>query len=136
MSGNGVLNGDSNGTCYPFSVIDSFAEARENQFMVNGKPLYFNGFNAYWLMCVASDPSTKTKVTNVFQEASKIGMNIVRTWGFSDGGNKPLQTSPGVYNEDMFKVVDLYFFLFFCFLFNMILKFKLILAYSKSTNYY
>lgn len=55
-------------------------------------------------MCMASDPSTRVKVTDAFQESSKIGMNLVRTWAFSDGGNKPLQTSPGFYNEDMFKV--------------------------------
>ncbi|KAI3830263.1 hypothetical protein L1987_04400 [Smallanthus sonchifolius] len=57
-------------------------------------------------MCMASDPSTKSKVSDAFQEASKIGMNMVRTWAFSDGGRKPLQTSPGVYNEDMFKGLD------------------------------
>ncbi|KAJ0823774.1 putative mannan endo-1,4-beta-mannosidase [Helianthus annuus] len=86
-----------NGSC--------FAETRKHHFQVNGKRMYFNGFNAYWLMCMASDPSTKTKVSDAFQEASKIGMNIVRTWAFSDGGSKPLQTSPGVYNEDMFKLI-------------------------------
>ncbi|KAI3667169.1 hypothetical protein L6452_42218 [Arctium lappa] len=84
----------------------SFAEPRMHHFMANGKPLYFNGFNAFWLMCMASDPSTKTKVTDSFKQASKLGMNVVRTWAFSDGCSKPLQTSPGCYNEDMFKARD------------------------------
>ncbi|PWA41963.1 glycoside hydrolase, family 5 [Artemisia annua] len=55
-------------------------------------------------MCMASDPTTKTKVTDAFQQASKIGMNVVRTWAFSDGGNKPIQISHGIYYEDTFKV--------------------------------
>lgn len=88
------------------SVNGSFAQTRKHHFEVNGKPMYFNGFNAYWLMCMAADPSTKAKVSAAFQDASKVGMNIVRTWAFSDGGSKPLQTSPGVYNEDMFKVLQ------------------------------
>ena len=102
--GNAVLKGDCKGKCHPSTINDSFVETRTHHFMVNGKPLYFNGFNAYWLMCMASDPSTRVKVTDAFQESSKIGMNLVRTWAFSDGGNKPLQTSPGFYDEDMFKV--------------------------------
>jgi hypothetical protein len=57
------------------------------------------------MMYMSSDPSTRSKVTSAFQQASEYGMNIARTWAFSDGGNdKPLQISPGIYNEDMFKV--------------------------------
>ncbi|XP_052619816.1 mannan endo-1,4-beta-mannosidase 4-like [Lactuca sativa] len=104
--GNAVLKGDCKGKCHPSTINDSFVETRTHHFLVNGKPLYFNGFNAYWLMCMASDPSTRVKVTDAFQESSKIGMNLVRTWAFSDGGNKPLQTSPGFYDEDMFKGLD------------------------------
>lgn len=104
MSGNDVVIRVCKVTDFPCKVNNKFAYIRTNQFMVNGKPLYFNGFNAYWLMCMASDPSTRTKVAHAFQAASRLGMNIVRTWAFSDGGNEPLQTSPGSYNEDMFKV--------------------------------
>nr|XP_043609588.1 putative mannan endo-1,4-beta-mannosidase 9 [Erigeron canadensis] len=104
-----ILNGDCKATCYP-SIVNkassTFVETMEHHFMVDGKPMYFNGFNAYWLMCVAADPSTKTKVPDAFKQASKLGMNVVRTWAFSDAGNKPLQISPGVYNEDMFKGLD------------------------------
>ncbi|TQD92856.1 hypothetical protein C1H46_021526 [Malus baccata] len=71
---------------------------------MNGKPFYRNGFNAYWMMYMASDPSTRDKVTSAFQQASKYGMNVARTWGFNDGGtDTPLPTSPGSYNEDTFK---------------------------------
>ncbi|CAK7348576.1 unnamed protein product [Dovyalis caffra] len=71
-------------------------------FVMNNKPLYSNGFNGYWMMYMSSDPSTRTKVTSAFQQASKYGMNIARTWAFSDGGDdEPLQISPGSYDEDM-----------------------------------
>ncbi|KAI3444959.1 hypothetical protein Pfo_001624 [Paulownia fortunei] len=88
------------------SARDSFVETRGSQFVMNGKPFYFNGFNAYWLMYMASDPSTRDKVTDTFGQASKYGMNVARTWAFSDGGYRALQTSPGLYNEDMFKGLD------------------------------
>lgn len=85
----------------------SFAKINGLRFEMNNKPLYLNGFNAYWLMYMSADPSTRDKTTSAFQQASKYGMNVVRTWAFSDGGNdRPLQISPGVYNEQMFKGLD------------------------------
>ncbi|KAG8372598.1 hypothetical protein BUALT_Bualt12G0083100 [Buddleja alternifolia] len=85
---------------------DSFVKTKGSRFMINGRSLYFNGFNAYWLMYMASDPLTQDKVTDTFKEASKYGMNVARTWAFSDGGYRALQISPGSYNEDMFKGLD------------------------------
>ncbi|XP_061345591.1 mannan endo-1,4-beta-mannosidase 7-like isoform X4 [Gastrolobium bilobum] len=85
---------------------DGFVKARGVQLMLNGSPYYANGFNAYWLMYVASDPSQRNKVSSAFQEATNHGLNIARTWAFSDGGYKPLQYSPGSYNEDMFQGLD------------------------------
>lgn len=81
-----------------------FVRTKGIRFVANGKPLYLNGFNAYWMMYMASDPSTRDKVTSALQEATKNGMNIARTWAFSDGVYRALQTSPGVYDEDVFKV--------------------------------
>ncbi|XP_073225369.1 F-box/FBD/LRR-repeat protein At3g51530-like [Cicer arietinum] len=94
---------------YAFSSLfhveadSEFVETRGVQLMLNGSPYYANGFNAYWLMYVASDPSQRNKVSSTFQEASNHGLNIAITWAFSDGGYKPLQYSPGSYNEDMFQ---------------------------------
>ncbi|CAL0327020.1 unnamed protein product [Lupinus luteus] len=85
---------------------EGFVKARGVQLMLNGSPYYANGFNAYWLMYVASDPSQRNKVTSTFQEAANHGLNIARTWAFSDGGYKPLQNSPGSYNEEMFQGLD------------------------------
>ncbi|KAK2364922.1 mannan endo-1,4-beta-mannosidase [Trifolium repens] len=85
---------------------NGFAQRNGIHFVKNGKPLYLNGFNSYFLMNVASDPSTMSKVTTTFQEASKNGLNLARTWAFNDGGYKALQISPGSYDEDVFKGLD------------------------------
>jgi len=69
-----------------------------------GRPIYFSGFNAYWLMLVASDPARRGKVVAAFRQAADHGLNLARTWAFSDGGDTPLQAAPGVYDEAMFQV--------------------------------
>ncbi|KAG6704364.1 hypothetical protein I3843_07G125900 [Carya illinoinensis] len=84
----------------------SFVRTEGTHFVLNGKSLYLNGFNAYWMMYMASDPSTRAKVSTAFQQASKNGMNVARTWAFSDGGFRSLQSSPGLYNEDVFRGLD------------------------------
>ncbi|OEL15289.1 Mannan endo-1,4-beta-mannosidase 4 [Dichanthelium oligosanthes] len=77
------------------------------QFVVDGgKTIYFSGFNAYWLMLVASDPARRGQVQAAFRQASEHGLNLARTWAFSDGGETPLQSSPGVYDEAMFQGLD------------------------------
>jgi len=83
---------------------NGFIQRNGTRFFLNGKPLYFNGFNAYWLMTYAADPSTSPKVITILQEASKYGLNLARTWAFGDAGYKPLQTAPGIYDENVFRV--------------------------------
>ena len=73
-------------------------------FVVGGKTVYFSGFNAYWLMLVASDPARRGQVVAAFRQAAGHGLNLARTWAFSDGGDAPLQAAPGVYDEAMFQV--------------------------------
>uniref|UniRef100_A0A1D1XEY2 mannan endo-1,4-beta-mannosidase n=1 Tax=Anthurium amnicola TaxID=1678845 RepID=A0A1D1XEY2_9ARAE len=81
-------------------------EKKENLFMVNKQPFYVNGFNTYWLMILAVDQSTRGKVSEVFQQASSVGLTVCRTWAFNDGGWKALQKSPSIYDEDVFKALD------------------------------
>lgn len=69
------------------------------------RAVYLSGFNAYWLMMVASEPARRGKVTAAFRQATAHGLNLARTWAFSDGGDRPLQSSPGVYDEAMFQVL-------------------------------
>ena len=79
-------------------------KVRGVQLVLNERPYYANGYNAYWLMYMASDPSQRNKVTSAFQVAANHGLSIARTWAFSDGGDRPLQYCPGSYNEYMFLV--------------------------------
>uniref|UniRef100_A0ACD5ZB29 Uncharacterized protein n=1 Tax=Avena sativa TaxID=4498 RepID=A0ACD5ZB29_AVESA len=84
-----------------------FVRANGTRFMVGGRPFYSNGFNAYWLMYMGSDAADRSKVIATLDQASLLGATLVRTMAFNDGGsNRPLQISPGVYNEDTFKGLD------------------------------
>ena len=94
---------------------DGFVKTRGVQLVLNGYPFYANGFNAYWLMYMASDPSQRDKVSSAFQEAKSHGLSIARTWAFSDGGSyMPLQYSPGSYNEQVFQVSLQYLSIYVC----------------------
>ena len=93
------------------NVGAGFVQRKGTHFILNGKTHYLNGFNSYWLMTIASDPSTRSKVTSTFQQASQHGLNVGRTWAFNDGDSKPLQISPGSYDENVFKVMFLDYYL-------------------------
>ncbi|MED6109868.1 hypothetical protein PIB30_037526 [Stylosanthes scabra] len=98
VSCNGV--GDGGGS-------NGFVKRSGTNFVVNGKRFYFNGFNAYWLMYMGTDPSTRSKVTTTLQQASTHGLRVARTWAFNDGPNyRALQVSPGVYDESVFRGLD------------------------------
>ncbi|KAL1354858.1 hypothetical protein HN51_006913 [Arachis hypogaea] len=94
------------GTTTVEAAGDGFVRTRGIHFVLNGNPFYANGFNAYWLMYAASDPSQRYKVSSAFHEATSHGLTVARTWAFSDGGYRPLQYAPGFYNEQMFKGLD------------------------------
>ncbi|CAN6338027.1 unnamed protein product [Urochloa humidicola] len=96
-----VINGDATHNEQWLMV-----KTRGCQFVVGNRPFYLNGFNAYWLMTLAADPSTRGKVTEVFEQAAAVGLTVCRTWGFNDGGWRALQKSPGVYDENVFKALD------------------------------
>eukprot|EP01018_Ginkgo_biloba_P023878 Gb_30579 [translate_table: standard] len=105
----------------------SMVKRRGTQFVVDGLPFYVNGFNTYWLMLLAVDPSTQSKITDLFQEAAGIGLTVGRTWAFNDGGWRALQKSPGVYDEDVFKALD--------FVLTEAKKYKIRLILSLSNNW-
>lgn len=83
-----------------------FVRRSGTNFVLNNKRFYFNGFNAYWLMFMASDPSTRPKVASILQEASSHGLTVARTWAFNDGAYRALQVSPGSYDEKVFRGLD------------------------------
>ncbi|KAI7745908.1 hypothetical protein M8C21_005536 [Ambrosia artemisiifolia] len=84
-----------------------FVRTKGTNFVLNGSPFLFNGFNAYWMMNVATNPSERYKVTQVIQDAADAGLYVCRTWAFEDGtAGKALQISPGVYDERVFQGLD------------------------------
>ncbi|KAK4719049.1 hypothetical protein R3W88_017387 [Solanum pinnatisectum] len=83
-----------------------FVRTRGAHFVLNGSPFLFNGFNSYWLMHVAAEPTERYKVSEVFKEASAASLSVCRTWAFSDGGDAALQISPGVYDERVLQGLD------------------------------
>ncbi|WOL14285.1 mannan endo-1,4-beta-mannosidase 5-like [Canna indica] len=85
----------------------SFVGRRGAQFVLDGSPFLFNGFNAYWMMHVAAEPAQRGKVSVVLREAAAAGLTVGRTWAFNDGGgDRALQVSPGVYDERVFQGLD------------------------------
>lgn len=86
--------------------LDGFVQTNGTRFIVNGDVVYFSGFNAYWMMLESSFPSERGKMFAALEQASSYGLTLARTWAFSDGGQWPLQSSPGRYNETMFTVKD------------------------------
>ncbi|KAI4366358.1 hypothetical protein MLD38_022245 [Melastoma candidum] len=84
-----------------------FVETDGARFVLNGSPFYANGFNAYWMMVIAADPSQRGRVSSALEEASGRGLVIARTWAFNDGGGwMALQSSPGSYDEQVFQGLD------------------------------
>lgn len=85
----------------------SFVKTRGKQFVLNGRPMYVNGANFYWLMTAAANPYTRSQVTQVLEEAASVGLTVGRAWAFNDGiGYETLQSSPGVFNEYVFRGLD------------------------------
>ena len=86
------------------SSTPEFVRIQGSQFVLRRSTFLFNGFNAYWMMTVAADPSKRHQVTEVFRDASAAGMSVCRTWAFADGSSNALQLSPGTYDERVFQV--------------------------------
>ncbi|KAH7316057.1 hypothetical protein KP509_21G076800 [Ceratopteris richardii] len=85
----------------------TFVSRRGHQFFADGgRPFYVHGFNAYFLMAISADLSSRSKVVALLDDAAVSGFNVARTWAFNDGGYQALQTSPGVYDEHVFQALD------------------------------
>eukprot|EP01018_Ginkgo_biloba_P029342 Gb_12140 [translate_table: standard] len=63
-------------------------------------------FSAFPRPPMATDPAQRYKVTSIFEQAAAHGLTVAQTWAFNDGQYKALQTSPGVYDEQVFQALD------------------------------
>uniref|UniRef100_A0A0D9V5K3 mannan endo-1,4-beta-mannosidase n=1 Tax=Leersia perrieri TaxID=77586 RepID=A0A0D9V5K3_9ORYZ len=84
----------------------SFVERRGARLFLDGRPFYVNGWNSYWLMDLAVEPDTRTRVPSIFRTAVSMGLTVCRTWAFNDGYYNALQLSPGHFDERVFKALD------------------------------
>ncbi|XWS54176.1 hypothetical protein CRYUN_Cryun10bG0067300 [Craigia yunnanensis] len=98
--------GDLKLSSFPKEPRLSFVERNETQFFLDGKPLYVNGWNSYWLMAHSVDETTRPRVSAMLQAGAKMGLTVCRTWAFNDGGYDALQISPGQFDERVFKALD------------------------------
>jgi len=81
-----------------------FVKVRNGSFAIAGKPFRFGGTNTYYL-----HQQSHYMIDNALNDASNMGMAVVRAWAFADGsgnGYIPLQSAPFVYNEPAFDSLD------------------------------
>ncbi|KFK35900.1 hypothetical protein AALP_AA4G051000 [Arabis alpina] len=83
-----------------------FVKRNGTQFVLDGKALYVNGWNSYWLMDHAVNQHSRFLVGEMLEAGAKMGLTVCRTWAFNDGGYNALQISPGRFDERVFKALD------------------------------
>ena len=82
----------------------SFVTTRDGDFRLDGKPFRFGGTNCYYL-----HQQSHYMIDNALDDASAMGLPVVRAWAFADGsGNSytPLQPQPYTYDEAAFDSLD------------------------------
>lgn len=105
---------DSTGTMAAGAPLSAFAEVKEGEFVIGGRPFRFVGSNAYHLATYQKlKPSVVDETLDAYEEA---GVSVVRTWGFYDGydcgysaedsSENVIQTAPGEYSEEALRNLD------------------------------
>lgn len=84
----------------------SFMERNGSHFVVDGNELYVNGWNSYWLMDQSVDDFNRHRVKKMLRKGAEMGLTVVRTWAFNDGGYNALQQLPGIFDERVFRALD------------------------------
>ncbi|KAL2476748.1 Mannan endo-1 [Abeliophyllum distichum] len=84
----------------------SFVKRNGTQFIVDGRPFYFNGWNSYWMMDQCVEESSRPRIREMLQTGAKMGLTVCRTWAFNDGTYNALQISPGKFDERVFRALD------------------------------
>lgn len=86
-----------------------FVKRSGDQFILHGRPFSFMGANAYYLPFLATLADTQT-VKEIFDDASILGMKVIRMWAFHDGADTldptVIQFSPGMFNERALRGLD------------------------------
>lgn len=85
------------------SAVPEFVSVDGKQLTLDGNRFKVRGTNSFWLSYQYYDSGV---VDEVLQEASKMGLNTLRVWGFGSGEPALFQPKPGVYNEEAFERLD------------------------------
>ncbi|GJW93255.1 mannan endo-1,4-beta-mannosidase 2-like protein [Tanacetum coccineum] len=100
-------NKDYTNDCYQLKRHLKMAlESGMDNFVVDGKLFYVNGWNSYWFMDHAVHDHSRPRIRAMLQAAAKMGLTVCRTWAFNDGDYNALQVTPGQFDEKTFKVLD------------------------------
>lgn len=85
-----------------------FVYTENANLMLRGKPFRYIGTNCYYLMAYSVQPDMRKCADEVFDDAAKMGLKVIRTWAFNDGKRQwnALQTAPGSYKEGAFVGLD------------------------------
>src|SRR6185295_12406773 len=81
-----------------------FVDTSGRQLTLQGRPFYLHGTSQYTLFYVS-----QAMVDELLQDASGLGLNVIRTWAFCEGAGENgfcFQPSPGVYDEATFRKLD------------------------------
>ncbi|MEO8167294.1 MAG: hypothetical protein ABI623_03545, partial [bacterium] len=93
-------------TCWSQS---QFVSRSADTLKVAGKPFYFVGTNAYYLLEQSARGDTNT-VRSLFETAAALHLNVVRLWGFFDSPDSTnpavVQYRPGAFNEHALRALD------------------------------
>ncbi len=86
-----------------------FVSRSADKLIVEGRPYYFLGANAYYLLETAAVGDT-AGVEALFSAAQSLGLTVIRTWGFFDSSDSlnpaVIQYRPGAFNEHALRALD------------------------------
>jgi len=62
-----------------------FVQRQGAELVLGGRPFRFTGASNYYVLTRAVDPATRAQVAEVFGEAKRLKLNVLRVWAFCDG---------------------------------------------------
>ena len=93
---------------------DVFVTRAGPELRIGSTPFYYAGTNNYYLWYYPFDctPTSPVCVREILDDSVAMGLTVIRTWGFGDGGGTAgwngyaFQPSPGVYGDATFAHFD------------------------------
>ncbi|KAG8960193.1 hypothetical protein FRC03_006917 [Tulasnella sp. 419] len=84
-------------SAFPFFPDRSgFVKASGQKLVLNGKPFYFAGTNAYWFSFI----SNISDVSLAMDKAKESGLTVVRTWGFNELNTTKIPGGLPIYGDE------------------------------------